>query len=940
MSFQVSPGVRVREIDATNVIPAVSTSIGAFAGPFRWGPGGQAVTVSSEKELASNFGAPNGDDGDLDRSFLTAASFLRYSNFLRVSRAIADDARNAASDEIAGDPISNKEVFDNASSNAPIGFHARYPGKIGNSIGVEIVTAPGQDSEIDNRDFDFTPGTTEFGESEGISNDEIHIRIIDVDGEITGTAGTVLETYQGLSLLQNAQLSDGRANYYVDVINERSGFVYVTNLVTTDPSGELPFRFYFDGSSFNVIGEGTTVLAKSQIFNSNVETTSTVSFGDGSVEGAPIVRDFNVQLVAGTLYDGANVASGNNLRVDLFKNTNEDTVAEAELVITNNQRINITTEEATEEFNDTSIEVFLGDSESVTEISPGEWVVTYVPGTTLGELAELIEDNIAGLAATIEDGEESDPVDYSYAEFDVSNVDINFGQVSATITLAGSPLPTYESISFILDSTLTGSPASNPIIDKSTDNVKVYYSEDHTYQDLIDAFDLDGEFSMTVLEGFEQSLIFSSFLSILAGGNLETPVNVSMSFANNERRDDGFVSVSIEATANATIEQVYNAIHEFDVVIGGSQTSGSQILSLAVNGTPVESIIGSTDLENVLKLNSNISFPSTNFIPLTFSGAGSFSISNFSSITLSEGSDGNTSNAAAIITAIDEVFGDPELIDISLIFAHKLYGSTAAVVDQAIDTLTQNRRDCVGFISTPLETATLSGDAQKKNATIEYLKEFNSSYLVLDAGVRYVYNRYTDRYVWVPGSASVAGLCARTDSIADPWFSPAGFNRGVILDTVKLGYNPKQADRDDLYKIGINSIVTFPGLGTVLYGDKTAQKKPSAFDRINVRRLFIVIQKAISTAAKFQLFELNDEFTRAMFRNMVEPFLRDVKGRRGITDFLVVCDATNNTGEVIDSNRFVGDIYIKPARSINFIQLNTIATRTGVEFSELIVRNN
>ena len=181
----------------------------------------------------------------------------------------------------------------------------------------------------------------------------------------------------------------------------------------------------------------------------------------------------------------------------------------------------------------------------------------------------------------------------------------------------------------------------------------------------------------------------------------------------------------------------------------------------------------------------------------------------------------------------------------------------------------------------------------------------------------------------------MAGLCARTDDTNDPWFSPAGFNRGQLLGVTKVKYNPKQADRDLLYKARVNPIVSFPGEGIVLFGDKTAQTKASAFDRINVRRLFIVLEKAISTAAKYQLFELNDEFTRAMFRNMVEPFLRDVKGRRGITDFLVVCDETNNTAQVIDTNRFVADIYIKPARSINFITLNFIATRTGVEFNEI-----
>jgi phage tail sheath protein FI len=184
-------------------------------------------------------------------------------------------------------------------------------------------------------------------------------------------------------------------------------------------------------------------------------------------------------------------------------------------------------------------------------------------------------------------------------------------------------------------------------------------------------------------------------------------------------------------------------------------------------------------------------------------------------------------------------------------------------------------------------------------------------------------------------NGDIAGLSARTDYIADPWFSPAGYNRGVIKNVVKLAWSPSKADRDTLYKKGVNPVVTFPGQGTLLFGDKTLLARPSAFDRINVRRLFIVLEKAIATASKFQLFEFNDAFTRAQFRNLVEPFLRDVQGRRGVTDFRVVCDETNNTGEVIDRNEFVADIYIKPARAINFIQLNFIATRTGVSFEEV-----
>jgi phage tail sheath protein FI len=212
----------------------------------------------------------------------------------------------------------------------------------------------------------------------------------------------------------------------------------------------------------------------------------------------------------------------------------------------------------------------------------------------------------------------------------------------------------------------------------------------------------------------------------------------------------------------------------------------------------------------------------------------------------------------------------------------------------------------------------------------------SSSYAVMDSGYKYQYDKYNDEYRWVPLNGDIAGLCVRTDNVRDPWYSPAGFNRGVIKNVVKLSYNPDAEDRDVLYRNAINPVVTFPGRGTVLYGDKTLLGKPSAFDRINVRRLFITLEKAIAIAAKSSLFEFNDDFTRAGFRNLIEPYLRDIQGRRGIYAFKVVCDNTNNTPEVIDANQFRGDIYIKPARSINFIQLNFVAVRTGVEFDEIV----
>ena len=275
-------------------------------------------------------------------------------------------------------------------------------------------------------------------------------------------------------------------------------------------------------------------------------------------------------------------------------------------------------------------------------------------------------------------------------------------------------------------------------------------------------------------------------------------------------------------------------------------------------------------------------------------------------------------------------YENAEEIDVSLVFAQNLAasGDNKTVADR-IQTICEGRKDCIGFLSPHTNVKT----PEEVKTHFDLIN--SSSYLVFDSTPVYVYNKYADEYLYIGASGHIAGLCARTDDTNDPWFSPAGYNRGGLLGVTKLKINPNQTKRDLLYKARINPIVSIPGQGILLFGDKTGQSKPSAFDRINVRRLFIVLEKAIATAAKYQLFELNDEFTRAMFRNMTEPFLRDVKGRRGVTDFLVVCDETNNTGEVIDTNRFVADIFIKPARSINFITLNFIATRTDVEFTEI-----
>ena len=306
------------------------------------------------------------------------------------------------------------------------------------------------------------------------------------------------------------------------------------------------------------------------------------------------------------------------------------------------------------------------------------------------------------------------------------------------------------------------------------------------------------------------------------------------------------------------------------------------------------------------------------------------------------GRDGVTETTASVsaLAAAYDLFADASSVDVSLIMAGKTSGGTYGeqLANYIIDNVVETRKDCIVFVS-PDRGDVVGASAEGTQAAniVQFRNAVrNTSYAMIDSGYKYQYDKYNDVYRYVPLNGDIAGLTARSDELRDPWFSPAGFNRGQIKNLVKLAFNPSKADRDVLYKSDINPVVTFPGQGTVLYGDKTALGRNSAFDRINVRRLFIVLEKTIANASNQTLFEFNDEFTRAQFRNLVEPFLRDVQGRRGIYDFRVVCDETNNTQEVVDSNRFVGDIYVKPAKSINFIQLNFVAVRSGVEFTEVV----
>ena len=417
---------------------------------------------------------------------------------------------------------------------------------------------------------------------------------------------------------------------------------------------------------------------------------------------------------------------------------------------------------------------------------------------------------------------------------------------------------------------------------------------------------------------------------------LETFSNLSVN--NNAKGPQGDSLFYVDVIYRKS-EFVYFMDHNTGGTNWGTDIDGTSLDNIVLDGTDSSQ----SNANDKVLLNGTDSSSSNEGSGIDLeSGENAYAVLSLPTTTeLGGGTDDYAVTAGELETAYN-LFQDGESVDVNLILGGRGGGSgdTTSTQDTHVTMLTtmvEKRKDAVVFVS-PHRSATVgvtSSATQASNVQTAFDLCPSSSYVVFDSGYKYMYDKYNDIFRFVPLNGDTAGLCANTDLVADPFFSPAGLNRGRLRNAIKLSFDPTKADRDVLYRARVNPVVNFPGQGVTLFGDKTALAKPSAFDRINVRRLFILLEKAIATAAKFQLFEFNDEFTRAQFRNLVEPFLRDIQGRRGITDFSLVCDTTNNTGEVIDRNEFVADIFIKPARSINFITLNFVAVRTGVSFSEV-----
>lgn len=773
MAQFLSPGINATEIDLTTIIPAVSTSTGAIAGPFQWGPVQERTLVDSELTLRDLFGVP---DNTCAETWFDTSSFLAYTNSCYVVRAISESGNtphlNSTSDG-AGILIKNRDQYRGQyeQGQGAVGmWAARYPGSRGNSITVSVADVNSFDTWAYKDTFDGIPGTSKSVTDAGGSNDELHIVVVDRDGKITGTAGTVLEKYAFLSKAGLAKTEDGSAQYYAEVINRKSRWIWwMDHPVSLNWGGATSLDFdtldtvltLSSPSGSFTVGELVRYAISATVVSPGSGATATATIGSGAVTSVNVTAP-------GSLYSGAPVVTI----------TGDGTGATATATVSGGQVTAITVTSGGSGYTNASV--------AITPAGSGATVSPVIDAETGGVLSIVVTAGGTGYT----------------------------GAPNIVITGPGSGAAATATIS-------TGAVTAVAVT--------------------------------------------------AAGAN----------YQNVEGRVLAYTSptLTIKPTKKAFVVNSHPT---------GVTSSATGTVSAKTGGVLTDDLSGGVDD------NANVT-------------------------------------TQEFITGYEE-FRSVEEVDISLL----LGGNANSTVALKLIDIVEFRKDCIVLLSPP-KIAVVDNFSHEVDDIIAFRNLLPStSYGVMDSGWKEMYDVYNDVYRWIPLNGDVAGLCARTDDERDAWWSPAGYNRGIMKNVVRLAFNPKKAQRDQLYQNGINSVMTERGTGTLLFGDKTMLSKPSAFDRINVRRLFIVLRKAISKAAKYTLFEFNDDFTRAQFVAMVEPYLRDVQGRRGIFDFRVVCDATNNTPEVVDSNRFVGDIYIKPARSINYIQLNFIAVRTGVDFSEVV----
>jgi hypothetical protein len=844
MPFQVSPGVNVSEIDLTTIVPAVSTTEGALAGVFRWGPISERILVDNENILVSRFGKPTNLNAE---TFFTAASFLGYGNRLYVSRA-ANTTGSSPFADVTIDAANATVVLSSGNTSA------LSAGMVLISSSDSTKIAKATISNITNSTA-FTISSASDALADGATTIQFvtntAFSAIGNTAAVISLVGNIVKNEDDFTVKDGTFDSDVKfiARYpgelgnslRISTCGNSSGFSSDINLATNSAT----FSVATNANTATLVVVGTASFSNTTAsFNANTGVNGTTEVITTSANHGFSDDDL-------VLYT---VAAGNTALTGLSNNTTY-------YVVSANSTTGLSLS--------TSIGGTPLDITASSTSEAGHTLLRSVVTETASLNANTKATNLAGLVNVTD-------------RLEVGNTEIGTQFMTVTAISAAVANATHSTVTISLEDQF-----------KLSSN----YTSNSSLSRYWEFFDLvDGTVGLS---------------------------DYQIGFGNNAVNSDEMHVVVVDNGGKFT----------------GSPGSVLEVYRSVSRATDAKTIDGAANYWRTVINDASQYIWAVNDI----SGAASATAENLTnstldiaSIPLSLGRDGadEANIPLGIITTAYDMFKSAEDIDISLVLAGK--SNNFQLGNYLIDNIAESRKDCVAFIS-PQKGNVVNNIGSEAESIVTFRNSLrSSSYGVLDSGYKYMYDRYNDVYRWVPLNGDVAGLCVRTDVTNDPWFSPAGFNRGNIKNVIKLAFNPRKAERDTLYKAGINPVVTFPGQGTVLFGDKTLLAKPSAFDRINVRRLFIVLEKAIATASKFTLFEFNDDFTRSQFRNLVTPYLRDVQGRRGVTDFLVVCDGSNNTAEVIDRNEFIGDIYIKPARSINFIQLNFVAVRTGVSFSEVI----
>ena len=890
MAYQLSPGVVVTEEDRTLVVPQVATSAGAVAGAFQWGPVNEPITVDTEGTLVSVFGKP---DDTTAGYFFTAANFLSYGNNLKVVRVVdKGQAQNAVSSP-SGQVTS---LTLNSTSNTFL------------SAGDVVVTIDSPES-----------GTQAIASAVLASTGAVNDISLVSGGEGYNTPPTI--TFSGTGLDQHgstavAQLSLGS----VSVLEIRDGgnnYTNSSNIVFQNPVSGTPatatLGIHYKLQSIAIVEGGVFY----DVANANIQFSGNLVAGGNHATAVPIIDDGVITGItitnSGNGYIGApNVIINRNNEANIAASPSAGMTASIgygyinTIAIVNDGGTYTVKPNVTINRNNilggTDADVGVRISARVGSITVtgrgSDWPVT--PGVVITPASADVPYITANASATARLGYEID-------SFDITNPGSGYTS-TPTVTVTGT--------AFGGTADVTAAIAYNaPLIENLDDYLSNHSSGGYGY----------GMFAAkwpgTLGNSLKVSIADANSFTGWQYANQFDSAPATSSYASSRGGSNDEIHVIVVDATGTWTGQAGTVLEKFSFLSKGTDSKNSD------QSTNYYKDVINNQSGYIWVLDNPTA--GTNWGTTVVSKAFAQLSANVTN-TLTAGTNGNDVSSGNVQAGY-ELFSNDEEYDVSLI----AMGPTTNIgVVNTVIGIAESRRDCIVFVS-PEYSDVVNTTNQATNITDYRNSLTSSSFAVMDSGWKYQYDRYSDKYRYIPLNGDIAGLSARTDFVADPWYSPAGYNRGVIKNVVKLAYSPSKTDRDTLYKKGVNPVVTFPGQGTVLFGDKTLLARSSAFDRINVRRLFIILEKAVSTASKFQLFEFNDAFSRAQFKNLVEPFLRDVQGRRGITDFRVVCDESNNTAEVVDRNEFVADIYVKPARSINFIQLNFVATRSGVSFEEV-----